>query len=56
MNHYAAEYLVRDRIAERLNEAEKARLARLAQAARPSLVAAPIDQIRRLVMRVAPAT
>ena len=55
MNHYATDLLVKERIAARMDEADKARLARLSRAAKPSGGGVGIDQFRRLFLRLAPA-
>lgn len=63
MNHYATEQLVKDRMRERLQEAEQERLARMARrsghrepTALPAVDRIPFRAIRRLVARLAPAT
>lgn len=55
MNPYSVEFLARERIQDRLQEAEGARMGRAARGSRPAR-RTPLSVVRRLTARLAPAT
>lgn len=56
MNLYTAEFLVKEQVADRLREADQARLVRTARCSQAAVANVTFIRLRRLVARVAPAT